>query len=195
MAKWKDQPHYVELGVEKDALVGFLSPLCEELGVGLAVSRGYTSYIFKQEAVMRFKKKIREDREPVLLYLGDLDPSEYDIFRCLKDAIDLALVERLGLHSEDVGRFGLMPNPIKDKDRRIMGFKKLYPELGNAIYELGALPPGELAARAREGILKYFKEEVLKENQITVRHWRANFTDYQERIRRYLKDSGLELEN
>jgi hypothetical protein len=65
----------VELWVEKDALAGFLSPLCQSLGIPLIVSRGYTSYTFKQEAIKRFSEVVEDGREPVLLYLGDLDPS------------------------------------------------------------------------------------------------------------------------
>jgi len=80
LSKWEGQDYYVELWVEKDALAGFLSPLCREMGVGLVVSRGYTSYTFKQEAIQRFSKIYDEGRDPVLLYLGDLDPSGYDIF-------------------------------------------------------------------------------------------------------------------
>lgn len=196
LARWKGQPCYVELWVEKDALAGFLSPLCEEVGVGLVVSRGYTSYTFKQEARKRFYGKFfDEEREGILLYLGDLDPSGYDIYRCLRDELDLCKVERLGLHPQDVSQFGLVPNPIKDTDLRAKGFKKLYPELGETVYELDALPPAELAGRAREGILKYFKEGISSKNQAKVRHWRANFTDYQGKVKEILKGSGIDLEN
>jgi hypothetical protein len=197
LPRWKDQRHYVELWVEKDALAGFLSPLCEELGIVLVVSRGYTSYTFKQEARKRFYSKISDDhpRIPILLYLGDLDPSGYDIYRCLKEELDLCTVERLGLHPEDVAQFGLVPNVIKETDRRAKGFKKLYPELEDNVYELDALPPGELTARAREGVLKYFSQRILEKNQERVRHWRARFTDHQERIKEILKTSGIDLEN
>ncbi len=80
----------------------------------------------------------------MLLYLGDLDPSGYDIYRCLETEIDVATVERIGLHQEDVSQFSLVPNPIKDSDTRSKGFKRRYPELGDTVYELDALPPGEL---------------------------------------------------
>ncbi len=60
LSKWEGQPYFIELWVEKDALAGFLSPLCQSLGVGLVVSRGYTSYTFKQEAIRRFNKILEE---------------------------------------------------------------------------------------------------------------------------------------
>jgi hypothetical protein len=192
--KWENQPLFVELWVEKDALAGFLSPLCNDLGVGLVVSRGYTSYTFKQEAIQRFDQ-LSEERDPVLLYLGDLDPSGYDIYRCLKDEIDNAAVERIGLHSQDVTQFSLVPNPIKDTDTRAKGFKNLYPELGDNVYELDALPPGELVDRARRNILKYFDADIDEENKRRVRHWRANFVDIQEKYRKRLKKIGIDFGN
>jgi hypothetical protein len=192
LPRWEDQPYYVEVWVEKDALAGFLTPLCERLGVGLVVSRGYTSYTFKQEAIRRFQDiEEQEGKKPILLYLGDLDPSGYDIYRCLKDEIIDVRVERLGLHSEDVGRFGLVPNLLKERDTRSKGFKNRYPELGNMVYELDALPPGELTGRTREGVMQYFNEAIFRENQQRVRHWRANFTDHQEKIMKVLKKSGI----
>jgi hypothetical protein len=193
--KWWGQPIYVELWVEKDALAGFLSPLCETLGVALIVSRGYTSYTFKQEAKKRFSEVVEDGRAPVLLYLGDLDPSGYDIYRCLKEEIDIATVERIGLHPDDVVQFGLVPNKGKESDCRTNGFKILFPELGDNVYELDALPPGELTDRARRWIKKYFDLSIEEENQRTVRHWRANFIDHQRQYRKLLADAGIDLEN
>ncbi|MEI9477387.1 MAG: hypothetical protein WCO26_12515, partial [Deltaproteobacteria bacterium] len=194
LPKWEGQSYYVELWVEKDALAGFLSPLCNELGVGLVVSRGYTSYTFKQEAIQRFNKVQDKGRDPVLFYLGDLDPSGYDIYRCLEDEIDIAEVKRIGLHPDDVSQYGLVPNPIKDKDTRSNGFKKRYPELGNNVYELDALPPGELMDRARRSILSYFDDSIHEQNQRRVRQWRANFTDYQEDITTLLREKSIDLD-
>lgn len=198
LSRWKDQPYYVELWVEKDALAGFLSPLCERLGVGLVVSRGYTSYTFKQEAIQRFKERDVE-QYPVLLYLGDLDPSGYDIYRCLEeeigDEIDDAIIKRIGLNVKDVSQYNLVPNLIKEGDTRTKRFKGTFPELGSNVYELDALPPAVLMDRARRNILKYFDEDIHEENERKASHWRANFTDYQESIKQLLKSSGIDLEN
>jgi hypothetical protein len=202
LPKWQNQPYFVELWVEKDALAGFLSPLCYDLGVGLVVSRGYTSYTFKQEAIQRFNQLSELEREPVLLYLGDLDPSGYDIFRCLRDEIQNAQVERIGLDLQDISQFGLKPNPKREKeegkreDPRIPKFRRLFPELKkDEYYELDALPPGELVDRARRNILKYFDIDINEENEKRMQHWRANFTDIQEKYRKKLKKIGINLEN
>ena len=41
--KWKDQPNYVEVWVEKDALVDVVGQACEPLDVPFFSCRGYTS--------------------------------------------------------------------------------------------------------------------------------------------------------
>ncbi len=195
ICRWKGQCHYVEVWVEKDALAGFLSPICKELGVGLVVSKGYTSYTFKQEAISRFKIKIEDGNPPVLLYLGDLDPSGYDIFRCIQEEIGIAKVERIGLNFEDVSQYGLVPNLIKEDDTRTPKFQKRFPELEDNVYELDALPPAELMDRVRRHVLQYFDDRIFRGNQQTLRHWRASFTDHQDRIREILEDTGMDLEN
>lgn len=195
IAKWEDQPYYVELWVEKDALAGFLSPLCESLGVGLVVSRGYTSYTFKQEALRRFRKvRDEEERVPVLLYLGDLDPSGYNIYQVLEEEMaSVATLERLGLDPEDVTRFRIYPCPDKEKDTRKKEFQERFPGLNGNGYELDGLPPAELMDRAREGILRYFDEGISADNQQTIRHFRANFTDEQDKVKDILAASGIDL--
>ena len=97
------------------------------------------------------------------------------------------------MNVEDVNQYGLVPNPVKDSDRRTKGFKNLFPELGNNVYELDALPPGELIDRARRNIQKYFDENIHEENKKVVRHWRANFTDHQKKVGRILKQAGIEI--
>lgn len=192
---WKNQAYYVEVWVEKDALAGFLSPVCESLGVGLVVSRGYTSYTFKAEANRRFENMLygEQNRSPVILYLGDLDPSGYDIYRCLNDELKNVSVQRIGLLPGDVNQFGLISNPINTNDRRMEGFKKLFPELGDNVYELDALPPGELTDRTRRNVLSYFDQDIFEQNQRKVRHWRANLTGYQKKIKKLLGQAGISV--
>ena len=47
---WINQPDYVEIWVEKDALAGVISPITTEYDVALYVCRGYSSTTFLYEA-------------------------------------------------------------------------------------------------------------------------------------------------
>jgi hypothetical protein len=192
--KWEGQAYYVELWVEKDALAGFLAPIAKELGVVLVVSKGFTSLTFRREASRRFEEAANEGKKAVLLYLGDLDPSGVDIYRVLKNEMaDVAIVLRLGLNVEDIAEFGLIPCTIKEDDTRTKGYRKMFPQLGDKVFELDALPPGELKSRATRGIMKFFNTDVAEEKNKEARHWRARFTDHQDRIRELLKESGMDL--
>jgi hypothetical protein len=84
---------------------------------------------------------------------------------------------------------------VKESDCRTNGFRRLFPELGDNVYELDALPPGELIDRARKSIEKYFDQSIGEENRMKVRHWRANFLGYQEQYRKTLVEIGMDLEN
>lgn len=54
LPRWKDQPNYVELWVEKDALAGILQPIAAEYHVPMMVNRGYSSQSAMHDAAVRF---------------------------------------------------------------------------------------------------------------------------------------------
>ncbi len=41
--KWRDQPNYIEVMVEKQALEGVLQPVCSRLGISFTSNKGYSS--------------------------------------------------------------------------------------------------------------------------------------------------------
>lgn len=53
LPRWKDQPQYVELWVEKQALAGVLAPLAREFHVTLMVNKGYSSASAMYESANR----------------------------------------------------------------------------------------------------------------------------------------------
>ena len=54
---WLDQPHYVEIWLEKDALAGVCLPVTEEYDVPLMVTRGFSSETFLYAASEEMKAK------------------------------------------------------------------------------------------------------------------------------------------
>lgn len=84
LPRWKDQPFYVELWVEKDALTGVLQPLADQFHVPLIVNHGYSSTSAMYEASKRFLER-GDGKDKVLLYLGDFDPSGEDMVRDIAD--------------------------------------------------------------------------------------------------------------
>ena len=69
--RWKNQPNYVEVWVEKDALIGIVSQICRKLDVPHFSCRGYTSQSEMWSAAQRFIGQ--DDRESrTIIHLGDM---------------------------------------------------------------------------------------------------------------------------
>lgn len=68
---WLDQPNYVEVMVEKQALEGVLMPVCRSLDIPFTANKGYSSSSAMYEASKRFIKRAELGKELFVVYLGD----------------------------------------------------------------------------------------------------------------------------
>lgn len=139
--RWKDQPNYVEVWVEKDALIGIVSQICQKLDVPHFSCRGYTSQSEMWTAAMRFNQfDYKESR--TIIHLGDHDPSGIDMTRDIQERLQLfgadVDVKRVALTMEQIERFNPPPNPTKLSDARASGYISKY---GHECWELDALEP------------------------------------------------------
>ncbi len=148
LPRWEGQANYVELWVEKDALAGVLAPIARKYHVTLMVNRGYSSQSAMYEAATRYKRACGGDedgdgsKKPVLLYLGDLDPSGEDMTRDIKDRFAMfdmnLVVHKIALTIEEVRMYDPPPNPAKVTDSRAAKYIAKY---GESSWEVDALPP------------------------------------------------------
>lgn len=144
LPRWEGQDNYVELWVEKAALAGVLRPLASKYHVTLMVNRGYSSQSAMYESAQRF---LDMDRDPVLFYLGDHDPSGEDMVRDIEDRLTMFGVNRidvrkLALTMEQVLEYEPPPNPAKSTDSR---YSRYAAEHGEDSWEVDALDPRTLA--------------------------------------------------
>lgn len=158
--KWSDQDHRVEVWVEKDALVGVLEKACNELDVPFFSCRGYGSQTALYDAGKRILRHIRDEKEPIIVHLGDHDPSGCDMTRDITDRLELFVgrrvhVERIALNMDQVEEHHLPPNPAKSTDSR---FGRYSDEHGHESWELDALEPQLLHSLITETVLKYRDE-------------------------------------
>jgi len=152
--RWQDQPHHVEIWCEKDAVTGSIEEIRREYGISIEAIRGFNSTSNIHEAGTRLCEYAYNRKKPVILYLGDHDPSGKDIERDLVSRLhaDTGIeieVQRIAIFQADIRQFNLPPLRVKESDSRAEGFKELY---GNEAVELDALPPTELRRRLREAI-------------------------------------------
>lgn len=153
--KWADQKRRVEVWIEKDALVGVIEGVCQELDVPFFSCRGFTSQSEMWEAAMRLRDHVRGGQVPLILHLGDHDPSGKDMTRDITDRLaefagrDIELV-RLALNMDQIEQYNPPPNPVKMTDSRAEGYKA---EFGEESWELDALEPAVIATLIRDAVM------------------------------------------
>jgi hypothetical protein len=181
--KWKDQPKYVEVMVEKDALSGVLWPVCAALDVGFTANRGYSSASAMYEAGKRIRRALRAGKECHVLYLGDHDPSGQDMTRDIRERLGLfggtLLVSRLALNKSQVDFYGPPENPAKLTDSRARAYVAKY---GSSSWELDALEPNVLAELVRKAVLRR-RDQALWDAAVAVE--RVQCAELQQIARRY----------
>lgn len=160
---WQRQPHLVMVLIEKDALIGVIEGVCNQLRVPYMACRGYSSvsalWSIGHEHLRPWLQD-DEDHEATILYLGDHDPSGIDMTRDVKERINLFVgsdeigrevnVERLALNMDQVELYEPPPNPTKLSDSRAGDYIERF---GQECWELDALNPTVIVEMVRAAIL------------------------------------------
>jgi len=175
--KWAEQSDYVEVWVEKDALVGVLEVACKPIDVPFFSCRGYTSQSEMWAAAMRLLSKVNAGKDIHVIHLGDHDPSGIDMSRDIEERIRLFInhhsaralgefVSRIALNMDQVEQYNPPPNPAKLTDSRCAGYIERF---GDESWELDALEPSVLNTLITSTVSEYrdidlWDEAVEREN-------------------------------
>jgi hypothetical protein len=171
---WTQAGTHVEVWVEKDALAGAIYPITAQYDVPLMVARGYSSESFAHEAAEYIAAR---GRRAFVYYLGDFDPSGWDMCEGLKDKLygfgaDMHF-ERLAVNSAQVGAWNLPERPSKLSDTRCKRFFQRFGQ-GCPSVELDAIPPDRLRALVSGAIESHLSPElveaVTREEQLAKTH-------------------------
>lgn len=140
---WAKQDHYVEVWVEKDALVNVVGRACDRYKVPYMACKGYLSASEAYRAGQRFDRARSHGKNCILIHLGDHDPSGMDMTRDNGNRLELfsrgdVEVKRIGLNMDQIEEYGPPPNPAKFEDPRASGYIEQY---GQVSWELDALRP------------------------------------------------------
>lgn len=161
---WQDQFYFVIVMVEKQALEGVLVPVCKQLDVTFVANKGYSSSSMMYEIGKRIKEEAEDARKPIVIYLGDHDPSGIDMTRDVFDRLNLLShhnveVIRVALNMDQIEQYNPPENPAKLTDTRA---KSYIDKFGDSSWELDALDPSVLAELVRQEVLKYRNEKFYK---------------------------------
>ena len=164
--KWEGQKYKVEVWVEKEALVGVIDRVCRETDTPYFACRGYVSQSSMWKAAMRIEGYFCEDQWPIILHLGDHDPSGIEMTRDIQDRLSLFVpqtnieVIRIALNMDQIIQYGPPPNPAKLTDTRSSDYITKY---GFNSWELDALEPSVIVELIKDNILQYRDERMYDE--------------------------------
>ena len=157
--KWKRQPFYVEVWVEKEALGNVIEKACEPWEVPFMACKGYLSASEAWRAGKRMQARIDAGQECVIIHLGDHDPSGIDmtrdndertnLFSSYPDEVD---IRRIALNQDQIEQYDPPPNPTKVTDSRAKDYIKKY---GGTSWELDALEPSVMVDLIQDEFKKF----------------------------------------
>ena len=155
-ALWDDQPCYVEVWLEKDALAGVVYDVTEEYDVPLYVTRGYPSLSYLWDAA----ENLRSIDKPIYIYhFGDFDASGQDAARSICDGLREFGAEfhfeRAAVTEEQIRALNLQTRPAKRSDPRAASF-------GDVAVELDAMPPQKLRGLVQHCIRQHIEWDSLE---------------------------------
>jgi hypothetical protein len=166
MPMWGDQPNYVLVSLEKDALSRLVSDIANQYSVRTFPTRGYPSFTYVQRMAAYMRNRLK-GKPAVVLYFGDFDPSGVDIERDLSERLGKYeagdfTVRRVALTDEQIVKYDLPPMPVKSSDARSEGFLEAY---GNKSVELDALDPNTLKFMVAQSIASHIDLQAWKKKE------------------------------
>ncbi len=151
-----DQKHYIEVWIEKEALIGVIEPVCGRLDVTYLACRGY----YSQSAMYQAGKRIMRAEHPVVLHFGDHDPSGVNMTKDIESRLNMfagrVLVKRIALNMDQVEQYNPPPDFAKMSDTRAADYIAAF---GDKSWELDALEPAVIVRLIEDEVSKYTDED------------------------------------
>lgn len=194
--KWATQRYRPEVWIEKDALVGVIEGVCKKADVSYFSCRGYTSASEMWIAARRLIRYLKNGQVPLVIHLGDHDPSGMDMSRDIFDRLELfieaegydaAEIKRIALNMDQIETYSPPPNFAKLTDTRAQGYIRRY---GKNSWELDALEPTVLAQLIENTVVSYRDDRLWDEAIALEEQHRENLKSAANRwddVTRYLK--------
>lgn len=193
---WRDQDYRVEVWVEKQALEEVAERAASRFRVGYFACKGYVSQSEMWRAGVRMRDAIDSGQKPLVLHLGDHDPSGIDMTRDIQERLSLFAegeveVRRLALNMPQIRQLNPPPNPAKMTDSRFAGYRAKF---GEKSWELDAVSPDQLVRIIQNEIRSVLHEDEFTTAQTEERDGREMYvrlSENWEEAERLLRDAGL----
>ena len=177
-SRWENQKNYIEVWCEKDAVSNIIQPICSKWDVLFMANRGYSSQSAMYDGYRRLDDKLADDKDIMVIYLGDHDPSGIDMTNDIKNRlgtfffcdknVKIGEVERIALNMNQVEEYNPPENPAKITDSRYNSYVQIY---GISSWELDALEPSVLSKIAEDAIMRFIDlDEFNKVEKVEAKH-------------------------
>jgi hypothetical protein len=185
---WEGQPFRIEVWIEKDALRGVISSICNRLNVPDFSCRGYNSQSEMWVAGQRLRDWINDGVIPVVIHLGDHDPSGIDMTRDIIDRLEVFVsgveghhfhVERVALNMDQIHQYSPPPFWAKLSDSRAGGYIERY---GRSSWELDALSPTVLDQVITEVVESYRDDDLFEQQRLRQEEERGQLKEIADRF-------------
>lgn len=151
---WAEQPIYLEIWSEKDAIASILVDVAQRFGVYVFVCRGFSSLTSLYNAAATFREKAEAGKQAHILYFGDHDPSGVLIDRKVSEAFEefgvSVAIERMAVTRAQIEEFDLPTRPPKAGDTRARGW------VGGCV-EIDAMRPATIRQLLEQSITKHIE--------------------------------------
>ena len=158
MPMWETQENYLEIWMEKRALARVIGDVANGLQVLILPLQGWGSFPQIKEGFIRFREQ-HKDKEKVILYFGDHDPTGLKIDGSIQDKLyrygfeDLKVkFHRIALKMPQIEKVNMRSLRVKKGDPNA---KEYMEEFGDNAWEVDGLSPKELKRLTREAIEHY----------------------------------------
>lgn len=185
--KWETQENYVEVWIEKDAIVSVVAPVCNRHDVPFLSCRGYTSQSELWRSAARIRYRMEAGKRVTIIHLGDHDPSGIDMTRDIQDRVNLfteyhigetPALERIALNMDQIRQYNPPPNPAKMTDSRFKGYAAIH---GNRSWELDSMDPKVMDGLISDTITQFIDQDALGETIAEEARMREELTEISRR--------------
>ena len=162
LPRWEGQDYYIEVIIEKQTLVTALEPITRNYHIALNVFHGNGSTTAMYDLAKRAKMAVKKKQKVILVYIGDHDPSGYDMIKSIEERMKLYAPTRpfkllpIALTMEQIDSEHLKPIATKAKYTKKHDYIK---QFGKNAWEVDALKPEILNELVKSTIHKYIDGE------------------------------------
>ena len=159
----QNQQKYVEVWTEKDALTSIIEKQTWIYCCRIVVLRGQSSRTFVNDYAERAQRAIRNGQNPVIIYVGDMDPTgcriPYSVKNRLEKKYSIQIeLDRVALNLDQIAFFELpsSPDALKPKDPNFKWFRN---QGFDKAVEVDALHPRDLQDILKQALEKHLDLE------------------------------------